>query len=635
MAPTLVVLCCALVGLWWLFFQQGHFSLGELEQTSSTLVNRIEGAQTPLGKHQVLSLRSLFTPRGNADWILGGPHFGSREFAEDAVDGSRGPLAASCAVIGVWAPSDPASYLLLDEISRVVPVASESGCSVFTVLLGLGQSVDQARQSLAGWNVSVPTFFDGEYRLWTQLEMNGRSEILLVDLESGAVRRRWDLSAWGTVRDVKPLLVRSGVEQGTPETTLHGSSVDLASTLYAETSFPARVVERPEGIYALNTVAHQVQRFDPHGVLVWAAGNGSPGYRDGDLNTAQFRLPVSATWSSGDAALVVADIGNRALRKIDLEKERVTSLTLPEGLVPTHVVDTVVGLLVYSSVTSQLYLKDGGTADSPHGFHQLPLPDPTFFPSDIAASTSFPLIYLFDYRSKKLTAYDLGQREFRHLRTFDGLDGFWRMVALSEDRLAFFSSNGGTTVVLYDVREDVVLRAQIDGTWSPASYLSHSQDMNHERMMQLVDPLGPRYCSVPLDLMASGHVAPTDCQEWTQPSHVGQRVASSVLNAELTLKQSVANRLRLSLRPPKGWRFSAKDVHTLALPDGRLIRWFPDADDTYQFRSPDQPGVSAIEVSATICEQSSEDFCEKIKEIWDVDVRKTATSSALFLDKRL
>lgn len=624
------MILCVPLSWYWFASDELRDGLTRFLPSDQTILSDGAGGSHPAESVAAIPLRTLLVPRDSGSWVLGGPLVADATTEpRDSRAWKGAPYEAPCAFIGVWSAADPASYLLLDEISKLTPLAGAKGCSVFTILLGLGQSVAEVRQSLVAWNVTVPTFFDGEFRLWSQLALNGRAEILHLDLNKSAILGRWDLSVWNAAEAFQHVPESTGGTgpAASPE------PVDLAGTLFGQTSFPVFAVEGPDTSYVLDTVANQIQRVSPTGELTSFAGDGSPGSTGGDRLNAQFRLPIRAAWFKEDGSLIVADIGNRALRRIDLAQGVVSSIPVPERFIPTQVVDTQSGLLVYSSINNELFINRSGRFDRAEAFEPLPLPDPTFFPSGIAASSEFSVVYLYDDRTKRLVAFDLGQAEYRQLRTFNEMRGHWKLVALVGERLAFLSKSGDSTVVLYDVRGDAVLSVPISGRWSPATFLS-SRTVPNQGLM-LVDPMQSQYCFVPLDGMEMPQLTPENCGAWVPQQAVVPSDGVSTLNEELTLKQSVTNRLRVSLRPPNGWRFSLRDVHTLALPDGRLIRWYPDVDQLYRFRSPDQAGESRIGVAATICEGNRGELCRKINEVWGVDVRTTATSSAVVLDKRL
>jgi hypothetical protein len=70
-------------------------------------------------------------------------------------------------------------------------------------------------------------------------------------------------------------------------------------------------------VYVADTFNHSIRRISQDGFVTTLAGNGKPGFRDGDGAVAQFSLPVGVAL---DAAgnLYVADAGNRRIRKIVL-----------------------------------------------------------------------------------------------------------------------------------------------------------------------------------------------------------------------------------------------------------------------------------------------------------------------------
>ena len=92
-------------------------------------------------------------------------------------------------------------------------------------------------------------------------------------------------------------------------------------------------------IYVTDSYNDCIRKITPHGQVSTVAGKPTPGYSDGDRNTALFDTPTGIVVAS-DNSLIVADTGNDRLRRISPDGNvttlPVTDLSRPVGLAITH-----------------------------------------------------------------------------------------------------------------------------------------------------------------------------------------------------------------------------------------------------------------------------------------------------------
>jgi sugar lactone lactonase YvrE len=108
----------------------------------------------------------------------------------------------------------------------------------------------------------------------------------------------------------------------------------------AQFNGPIGVAVDPRGnIYVADSYNDRIRMITPGGQVSTVAGNGTPGYADGDRNTAMFDTP-SGIVVANDNSLIVADTGNDRLRKVSPDGNvttlPVTDLSNPIGLAITH-----------------------------------------------------------------------------------------------------------------------------------------------------------------------------------------------------------------------------------------------------------------------------------------------------------
>ena len=98
-------------------------------------------------------------------------------------------------------------------------------------------------------------------------------------------------------------------------------------------------VDSRGNIYVADSYNDRIRKITPDRQVSTVAGQGTPGYADGDRNTALFDTP-SGIAVANDNSLIVADTGNDRLRKItpdgNVTTLPVTDLSSPIGLAITH-----------------------------------------------------------------------------------------------------------------------------------------------------------------------------------------------------------------------------------------------------------------------------------------------------------
>ena len=73
-----------------------------------------------------------------------------------------------------------------------------------------------------------------------------------------------------------------------------------------------------EQFYITGSRGHQIFRIFPQGDVSVLAGTGAPGFRDGRADSAQFSTPNGIAINAAADSLFIVDVGNRAIRIIEL-----------------------------------------------------------------------------------------------------------------------------------------------------------------------------------------------------------------------------------------------------------------------------------------------------------------------------
>jgi len=109
-------------------------------------------------------------------------------------------------------------------------------------------------------------------------------------------------------------------------TTLAGGTEGFADGVGASAAFntPSALALGPDGnVYVADTGNNRIRKITPDGNVSTVAGNGTAGYVDGPVATAQFNAPLGLA-ISGDGDIYVADTYNDVIRMITTEGQVTT-----------------------------------------------------------------------------------------------------------------------------------------------------------------------------------------------------------------------------------------------------------------------------------------------------------------------
>jgi len=92
-------------------------------------------------------------------------------------------------------------------------------------------------------------------------------------------------------------------------------------------TFPSFITTDDQfSFFISDTRNNRIVQTDVGGFSEYTIGSGQPGFVDGDHRTAKFYLPRGTVFDRKDSVLYIADTGNDAIRKFDLETRIVTTL---------------------------------------------------------------------------------------------------------------------------------------------------------------------------------------------------------------------------------------------------------------------------------------------------------------------
>ena len=184
------------------------------------------------------------------------------------------------------------------------------------------RSLDTLRRNVLRYGLRHPVVQDEEQLLMKAYGARAWPTVAVIDLEGRYVGR---LVGEGVGERLRPYLTRllerqAGVIDERPLPL--ALEADAAST--SGLVGPGKVTADGDRVAISDTLHHRVVVTDPAGKVLQLFGDGHPGLVDGAAADARFRSPQGLLLRDGQ--LYVADAGNHAIRVIDLEQGRVSTL---------------------------------------------------------------------------------------------------------------------------------------------------------------------------------------------------------------------------------------------------------------------------------------------------------------------
>ncbi len=186
---------------------------------------------------------------------------------------------------------------------------------------------DNIRNVIARYGLEHPVVNDRDFAVWDRWGVNAWPTVVLVDPAGNIVGGH---SGEGIYPIFQPA-IDALVEEFDLRGTLDRTPLELAVPPARPTvlSFPGKVHSDPSGetLFVADTNHHRILVVDAAtGRVSDVAGSGAPGYGDGGFDEARFDQPQGMALSSDGATLYVADLGNHAVRALDLNDRTVTTL---------------------------------------------------------------------------------------------------------------------------------------------------------------------------------------------------------------------------------------------------------------------------------------------------------------------
>lgn len=186
---------------------------------------------------------------------------------------------------------------------------------------------ENIRQVIARYGLQHPVVNDKDFTVWRQWGANAWPTVVLIDPAGNVVGGHAGEGIYPIFQPVIDSLVEEFDGRG--EIDREPIALDIEQPPSTVLSFPGKVLADPIGgrLFIADTNHHRIVIADlATGEVIDVAGVGTRGFDGGDFATATFDQPQGMALGDGGTTLFVADLGNHAIRSLDLEERTVSTL---------------------------------------------------------------------------------------------------------------------------------------------------------------------------------------------------------------------------------------------------------------------------------------------------------------------
>lgn len=183
------------------------------------------------------------------------------------------------------------------------------------------------RNIIARYGLEHPVVNDRDFAVWEQWGVNAWPTLVLIDPAGNIVGGHSGEGIYPVFQPVIDALVEEFDLRG--QIDRDPIALEVSRPAARVLSFPGKIHADPAGerLFVADTNHHRVLVVDAAtGRVLDVAGSGGRGYGDGGFDSAAFDQPQGLALSADGSILYVADLGNHAVRALDLITRSVTTL---------------------------------------------------------------------------------------------------------------------------------------------------------------------------------------------------------------------------------------------------------------------------------------------------------------------
>jgi len=188
---------------------------------------------------------------------------------------------------------------------------------------------ENIRQVVQRYDIGHPVVNDRGFEVWRQWGAQAWPTVVVVDPAGNVVGGHSGEGVYEVVEPVVASLVAEFDARGVLDRSPVEVSLEGADRPQSVLSYPGKVLADPVGgrLFVADTEHHRIVIADlATGEVLDVAGLGEQGYSQGAFESATFDQPQGMALSGDGSTLYVADVGNHAVRSLDLEGRTVGTL---------------------------------------------------------------------------------------------------------------------------------------------------------------------------------------------------------------------------------------------------------------------------------------------------------------------
>jgi DNA-binding beta-propeller fold protein YncE len=245
---------------------------------------------------------------------------------------------------------------------------------------------DNIRQVILRYELEHPVVNDKDFAIWNSWGAGAWPTVALIDPAGGAVGTHSGEGVYELVQPIVDAIIEGFDATGQLDRSPIKFALEADRSPETVLSFPGKIFADPgsQQLFIADSGHHRIVVADADtGEVTAVYGSGTPGFRDGSSQSAQFHSPQGMALSADGTTLFVADTNNHAIRTVSLAGGVVGTLagTGEIGWPPTSAgfVDTRL------NSPWALTLREGSLYVANAGTHQI-------WELDLAAEVARPLV---------------------------------------------------------------------------------------------------------------------------------------------------------------------------------------------------------------------------------------------------
>jgi thiol-disulfide isomerase/thioredoxin len=189
------------------------------------------------------------------------------------------------------------------------------------------KEVENIRQAILRYDIEHPVVVDSNFQVWQEYAVRAWPTLMVIDPEGYVVG---SVTGEGN-RQVLDELIAKLIQEYKAKGEIISQEISLIlekqrQPVITPLAFPGKVLATSAGLFIADSGHHRIIWSTLNGEILHAIGTGKSGLTDGDFTQAQFFAPQGMVFDAENQLLYVADTENHAIRRINLQLQRVETI---------------------------------------------------------------------------------------------------------------------------------------------------------------------------------------------------------------------------------------------------------------------------------------------------------------------